>query len=104
MGRQDGKVALITGGASGIGLAVAERLVDEGARVVLADLDPDRLAVATDKLGDVSTGAQIDVRVEADVARAVQTAVERFGRLDIAVNSAGLGGFGPVTDLDEEQW
>ena len=104
MGRQDGRVALITGGASGIGLAVAERLVDEGARVVLADLDPDRLATATAKLGDVSAGAQGDVRVEADVARAVATAVERFGRLDIGVNCAGLGGFGPITDLEEDQW
>jgi len=100
----DGRVAFVTGGASGIGLAIAERFVSEGARMVLADLNRDLLNQAERKLGDVSATVKTNVAVEADIEHAIAFTVERFGRVDIAVNSAGLGTYGIITELTEEQW
>lgn len=92
----NGKVALITGGSNGIGAAVARRLVGEGARVVLADVDVD----AGTKLAEELDGAFVrcDVREPADSEAAVATAVERFGGLDIAFLNAGIAGGGGVGD------
>src|SRR5581483_12273607 len=81
--RLDGKVALITGGASGIGREIARRYVAEGARVVLADRNAAMLAEAEKELGAAAATAQMDVTREADVERAVALAGSRFGRLDI---------------------
>jgi len=88
-----GKVALVTGAAQGFGFACASRLADAGAAVVLADRRPDRLEVARERLSDAGrsvVSAEGDVSVEADVDRLVDTAVERFGRLDVLVNNAGV--------------
>lgn len=88
MGSYDGKVALITGGANGIGAAVARRLAGEGVRLVLADVDADRGAALAKDLGGVFV--RCDVREPADSEAAVATAVERFGGLDIAFLNAGV--------------
>ncbi len=88
--RFDGKVAVVTGGASGIGAAIVARLRDEGASVVVGDLHTD----------DV----RCDVTVEADVEALVATAVERFGGLHLAANCAGVGTFAPIADHPVEEW
>ncbi len=105
MGRLQDKVAVITGGASGIGLATAERFVDEGASVVLFDVNAALLDEVASKLGEgVCATVAGDVTSEDDVAALVHTAVERFGRLDLSVNSAGVGGFAPIIEHPVEEW
>lgn len=105
MARLDGKVALVTGGASGIGKAIVERFVAEGARVLIADINGDAIAALIGALGhNYADGAEIDVRDEASVERMVAQAGRRFGRLDIAVNNAGGGGFSPVQNLALADW
>ncbi|QDK81411.1 SDR family oxidoreductase [Spirosoma sp. KCTC 42546] len=102
------KVAIVTGGASGIGLAVAKRLASEGARLVLADLHEDALNKA---LPDVKAagapdvwGSVCDVSVEAQVEATVQGALTRFGRLDVVVNNAGLMQFKALEELTGDDW
>jgi NAD(P)-dependent dehydrogenase (short-subunit alcohol dehydrogenase family) len=102
--RLDGKVAIVTGGASGIGLATARRFVAEGARVMLGDIDDDRLAAASAELGDVIAVQRADVRAEADVEALVAATVDRFGRLDIAFANAGVGSFAQVIDVEVTEW
>ncbi len=99
-----GKVAVITGGASGIGWAVAQRYIEHGARVVIGDRNEDLLAQRADALGDSGTTCSGDVTTEADVARLIDTAVSTYGRLDVGVNCAGLGTFSPIHLQTEEQW
>jgi 2,3-dihydroxy-2,3-dihydrophenylpropionate dehydrogenase len=84
------RVALVTGAGSGIGAAVVQRFVAEGARVVAFDRSPDRLAVLQAELGDAIVTVTGDVRSFADNERAAQTAVERFGALDVFVGNAGV--------------
>lgn len=100
----ENRIALITGGASGIGWGIAEAMLAEGASVVLADLNVEALALrqATDPAR--ITTIQTDVTVEADCAAMVDAAIDAHGRLDIAVNAAGLGVFGEVADLDFATW
>jgi NAD(P)-dependent dehydrogenase (short-subunit alcohol dehydrogenase family) len=92
--RLEGKVALITGGASGIGECTARLFVKHGARVVVADIQDEPGAALCAELGgaDVATYVHCDVTVEGDVATAVDHAVARFGALDIMFNNAGIGG------------
>jgi NAD(P)-dependent dehydrogenase (short-subunit alcohol dehydrogenase family) len=97
MGRLEDKAAVITGAAGSIGAATARRFVAEGARVVLADLDGDALDALARELGDAALAVPGDVTVGADVARAVRTAVERSGGLDIAFANAGI--FGEVANI-----
>ena len=105
MGRLDGKVALVTGGASGIGKAAVERFVAEGARVIVGDTDSEGIGALIGQLGhNYLDGAEVDVRDEAAVERMVNQAIRRFGRLDIAVNNAGVGGFSPIQDYPLEDW
>lgn len=110
MGRLDGRVAAVTGGASGIGRAMVLRFLDEGASVVAADRNEAAVAAIEAEIGAAGAGARFaavpaDVTVEADVAAVVRAAVERFGRLDAMCNNAGVGGaFGPVTDIDVDDW
>lgn len=109
-GRLAGRVAMITGGASGMGLATVRRFLAEGARVAIADLNADAGAAVLDELAEGGYGddvcfARTDVAVEDDVAAAVATAVEAFGRLDVVFNNAGVGGaFGPITEVAVEDW
>ncbi len=89
MGLLDGKVALVTGGAQGLGLAIAERFTDEGATVVVADLDADAAAEAAAGLRGASS-VRANVVDEGDVDAMVAHAVEAHGRLDVLVNNAGI--------------
>jgi 3-oxoacyl-[acyl-carrier protein] reductase len=102
--RLDGRIAVITGGGSGIGLECARRFVREGARVVLADRNPEPLAAAVAELGPHAVGEVVDVTEEADVERMVARAVDEFGGLDAAVNAAGFGTFGFVADHPVDEW
>lgn len=89
MGRMDGKTALITGAGSGFGEGIARKFVEEGARVIVADIDDDAGARVAGSLGEPARFVHADVSRDADMAAAVDAAVDRFGRLDILVNNAG---------------
>jgi NAD(P)-dependent dehydrogenase (short-subunit alcohol dehydrogenase family) len=102
--RLTGRVALVTGGASGIGLATARRFVAEGARVVVGDIDEKALAAGEDELGDAVVTVRCDVTVEDDVERLAETALERFGGLHVAFANAGTATIAPVTNLDLAEW
>ena len=105
MSRLAGKVAVVTGAAGGIGEGIVRRFVDEGARCVVVDLQDERGTALADELGDAATYVHADVASEPEVAGAVAAAVERFGRLDIMVNNAGiLGVVGPIADTTAESW
>lgn len=103
-GRLTGKVAIVTGGASGIGLATARRFAAEGARVMLGDLDIDGLAAVESEIGDLVAGRHCDVRRESDVEALITAAVDRFGGLDIAFANAGTGSFAPIVEADPVEW
>jgi 3alpha(or 20beta)-hydroxysteroid dehydrogenase len=104
MGRLDGKVALISGGARGIGGAMAARMLEEGAKVVVGDvLDEDGAALAA-RLGDGARYVHLDVTKPADWEQAVGEAVGAFGGLSILVNNAGIVNFGRIDDYPHEQW
>jgi NAD(P)-dependent dehydrogenase (short-subunit alcohol dehydrogenase family) len=101
MGVLDGKVTVITGGASGIGAATTRLFVREGSRVVIADiLDANGTKMASD-LGEAVAYVHTDVTNERDIEAAIATAVQRFGRLDCLFNNAGVGGVdSPIGETD----
>lgn len=104
MGRVENKVALISGGARGMGAAHAKALVAEGARVVIGDiLDEDGRKTA-EALGDSARYVHLDVTRPEDWEAAVRTAVEEFGGLDVLVNNAGIANFGHIEDFTLDQW
>ena len=105
MGRLEGKVAVITGGASGIGAETARRFIAEGARVLIADLQGDVANQLAAELGDNAAAVRCNVAREPDVKAAIDAAVERWGRLDILYNNAGFGGAsGPLVDTTVEDY
>ena len=102
-----GKTAVVTGAASGIGLAVAEALAAAGAAVVLGDLNPEggqRAAAQIADQGGLAVFQEMDVQRAADVRQMMATAVEQFGGLDILVNNAGLQHIAPIVEFPEERW
>lgn len=104
-GRMEGKVAVITGGASGMGHATAELFVAEGARVVIGDLQDDVGREAAAAFGDQGAFRHCDVSREDDVAALVHEATHRWGRLDVMFNNAGFGGtIGPIASISEEEY
>ncbi len=104
-GRLEGKIALVTGGASGIGLGAVELFVAEGASVVAADLQDEKGAMLEKRFPDRVRYARCDVTQEADIAKAVKLAADSFGGLDVLFNNAGHGGVPTcVADMDAEGW
>ena len=104
-GRLDGKVAVITGGASGIGAGTVRRFVEEGARVVIADLQIEAGAALADELGAVTRFVKTDVTIEDDIEAAVAIAVTEYGRLDCMFNNAGIvGAIGSITETPVAAW
>jgi NAD(P)-dependent dehydrogenase (short-subunit alcohol dehydrogenase family) len=105
MGRLDGKVAVITGAASGIGRGTAEVFAEEGAKVVIGDRDEERGRRLAEALGSRASFVRTDVSSGAEIRGAVEHAVDRFGRLDIMFNNAGFGGARDgIAELTEEGW
>ncbi|WP_394848987.1 SDR family oxidoreductase [Pendulispora brunnea] len=93
----DGLVAVVTGGASGIGLATAKWLAARGAKVACLDLQPEGVS-------EPLFGVRCDVTDDASVREAIEATVKRFGQLDIVVNNAGVGAIGDVAANDDAQW
>ena len=105
MNRMTDRVAVITGGASGMGEATVRRFVDEGARVVIADLQDAKGNTLADTLGGAAVYQHTDVAEERDVRAAVERAVAEFGRLDVMFNNAGIGGaIGPIDQTSVEDY
>jgi NAD(P)-dependent dehydrogenase (short-subunit alcohol dehydrogenase family) len=102
--RLDGRVAIVTGGASGIGLATTRRFVREGASVVVGDIDVDALESVGQELGAAVRTQRCDVTSETDVEALAAAAVSAFGRLDIAFANAGIGANALIVDADLAEW
>jgi NAD(P)-dependent dehydrogenase (short-subunit alcohol dehydrogenase family) len=105
MARLDDKVAITTGGASGMGEATVRRFVDEGARVVIADVQDAKGEKLADTLGGAAVYQRTDVSEEADVQGAVRRALDEYGRLDCMFNNAGFGGAsGPIDEIPVDEY
>jgi len=104
MGRVAGKVAIITGAASGMGRADAILLAREGARVVIADLNEKDGRAVADAIGEQAMFLRLDVTDEDNWRSVVAATVEKFGRLDILVNNAGMIALGTIVDTELEDW
>ena len=101
MPKLEGKIALVTGGTSGIGLATAQRFVEEGAYVFITGRRPAELEAAVQLIGKNSRGVQGDVAVAADLDRLFETIRQEKGRLDVVFANAGFGEFVPLGQIDE---
>ncbi|HWE75654.1 MAG TPA: 3-hydroxybutyrate dehydrogenase [Stellaceae bacterium] len=103
--RFSGKVALVTGAASGIGKEIAHAFALEGAKVVIADLNEDGAATVAHELGgDRALGVGMDVTNEGQVDRGIARAIDAFGRLDVLVSNAGIQTVAPLDDFDFAKW
>jgi len=100
----EGKVGIVTAGATGIGLGCAQAMVDAGAKVMICARREEVLKEAAEKLGPNAAWVTADVTDDASMDAAVAATVERFGPLNVAVNSAGTGAAGPILDLTTEQF
>jgi 3-hydroxybutyrate dehydrogenase len=98
----EGRVAIVTGGASGIGRAVAERLAGDGSRVAVVDLNAAQAGAVADAIGGLAI--QADLSKRADCRRAVDETVAHFGRADILVNNAGFQHIAPIAEFPEDVW
>jgi len=103
-GRMRGKTAFITGAAEGLGLAVAQRFVAEGARVILADIQADKARASAQSLGDAAMSVALDVASDANWQEAIAQAVERFGGFDTLVNNAGISIAADIEAADFDHW
>ena len=98
------KVAVVTGGARGIGRGIAERFIAEGCRVMIGDVLEEQLAETVSELGENAAGIVADVSQKADCQRLVDESVARFGRLDVCVNNAAISRTASILDLSEEDF
>ena len=103
MGKLDGRTCVVTGAGRGIGRGIAARLAQEGANVVIADIDADGAAAAAEEIGG-AIGVSCDVADRASVQAAIAAAVERFGRLDVMFNNAGVSKTVRFLDTTEDDW
>lgn len=92
MGRMEGRAAVVTGGARGIGEGIVRRYVSEGASCVIADIDVEAGERLAAELGDAALFVRCDVTVEDDIVRAIDACVQAFGQLDVMINNAGISG------------
>jgi len=104
MGKLDGKIALVTGGSTGIGLATAKEFVEEGAYVYITGRNEDDLNSAVDEIGRNVTGVQGDVSKNSDLDRLYRQIKEEKGQLDVVFANAGVAEFAPVADVTEEHF
>ena len=104
MGRVDGKVALISGGARGMGASHARMLVDEGAKVVIGDILDDEGEALADELGEAARYVRLDVTQPEHWESAVSTAVSEFGHLNVLMNNAGIVALGKLQKFDLAKW
>jgi 2-hydroxycyclohexanecarboxyl-CoA dehydrogenase len=99
-----GKVALVTGAARGIGLAIASRLAEEGAKIAIADINGDGATHAAERIGGAAMGVRVDVTDTASIAVGVAAVVERLGTIDVLVNNAGWDKVEPFVKSEEATW
>ena len=104
MGRLEGKTALVTGAASGIGLQTSIRLAEEGARVMMTDINLEKVRQQAEKLDANATFLKLDITEEEEWISVLDETVKRFGRLDILVNSAGMVLIADVEQITLEDW
>jgi D-sorbitol dehydrogenase (acceptor) len=104
MKRLDGKTALITGAARGIGKAFAEAYAREGAKVAIADINIERARETADEIGDAAIAIEMDVTSQDSIDTAVSEAVDRFGRIDILINNAALFTAAPIVEITREDY
>ena len=102
--RLQGKSAIVTGAAQGLGEALAQRFIDEGCSVLLADMSEEKAITAAAKIGGSAIGMRADVTSESDCAAMVARAVEAFGKLDILIANAGILIAGDVCEFEPEKW
>lgn len=102
--RLEGKSAIVTGAAQGLGEALAERLIQEGCSVLIADLSEEKAQATAARLGERAQGIGADVTNEADCAAMVARAVEAFGKLDILIANAGILIAGDVCEFEPAKW
>jgi NAD(P)-dependent dehydrogenase (short-subunit alcohol dehydrogenase family) len=98
------KICIVTGAGSGIGRATAELFAREGARVVVADVDGDAADAAAAEIGEAAVAHHVDVADEEETRALADAVVERFGRIDVLFNNAGISGVGDVEETSLEQW
>lgn len=108
MGKLDGKVAVVTGAASGMGKAIAELYAKEGAKVVVADLNlegAENVANGINQSGGTALAVKVNVAMKEEIDNMIDVAVKEFGTLDILVNNAGImDNFEPAADIDDDRW
>lgn len=100
--RLENKVAIVTGSASGIGQAIAERFISEGAKVVFSDVKDDKSIVS--KFEDNAIFVKCDVSKSKEMENLIDKTIEHFGKVDIMVNNAGIGDLGGIIDVTDESW
>lgn len=104
MKRLDGKSALITGAARGIGLAFAKAYVTEGAQVAIADIDIERARIAAGQIGDAAIAVELNVTSQDSIDKAVCETIDAFGQIDILINNAALFTAAPITEITREDY
>ena len=100
--RLENKVAIVTGSATGIGQAIAEKFISEGASVVFSDINGDDSLIS--KFGEKALFIKCNVSKSEEVENLINKTIEHFGKLDVMVNNAGIGGLGGILDVTDESW